>query len=61
MRFPEFTETTDKATILFFAVGSERDSDVMDELEDTYACLAKLTPVLRDGKKYIALEIPEGE
>lgn len=61
MRFPEITENGENVTVLYFAVESEKETDVMNELEDTYACFAKMTPVLRDGKKYIALEISEEE
>lgn len=61
MRFPEITENNENVTVLYFAVGNEKDADVMNELEDTYACFSKLTPVTRDGKKYIALEIADGE
>lgn len=61
MRFPEITENKENSTVLYFAVGDENFADVIAELEDEYACFPKLTPVMRDGKRYIALEIFDGE
>ncbi len=59
MLFPEFTENNEKNTVLYFAVGDEKEADIMNELEDTYACFSAMNPVTKDGRKYIALEIED--
>jgi hypothetical protein len=59
MLYPELTENNEKTTVLYFAVGDRKDADIMNELEDTYACFSAMKPVTKDGRKYIALEIED--
>jgi hypothetical protein len=59
MLYPELTENNEKTTVLYFAAGDRKDADIMNELEDTYACFSAMKPVTKDGRKYIALEIED--
>ncbi len=61
MLIPEFTENKEKTMLLYFPVGNEDTNKMLDELEKTYVCFEKMNTVLKDGKKYITLEIKDEE
>ena len=58
MLYPEFTENTDSAMLLYFA--SEGDEKKLgDEIEKIYVEYSRMSSVIKDGKKYIVLEIKD--
>lgn len=61
MLIPEFTENKEKTILLFFPVGNEDINKIYNELEKTYVCFEKMNQVIKDGKKYVVLEINDEE
>ncbi|MBQ7637373.1 MAG: hypothetical protein IJS90_00555 [Clostridia bacterium] len=56
---PEFTENGEKGVTLFFEAGNKNENELIKELENVYPCYSSVNVALKDGKKYIALEIDD--
>lgn len=56
---PEFSENIENGVVLYFSADGKNQAALMRELDTVYACAAKMGVVLKDGKKYIALEIED--
>ncbi len=61
MLIPEFSENKEKSMLLYFAADGANVTQMYDELEKTYVCFEKMNETVRDGKKYIVLEIADEE
>ena len=59
--FPEFTENTETAAILYFSAEGQSAAEVQNALEKTYPCFSSMRTVKKDGKPYVALEIETGD
>lgn len=61
MLIPEFSENKEKSVLLFFPVENKDINSVYNELEKTYVCFEKMSQTIKDGKKYVVLEIKDSE
>lgn len=57
--FPEFTENNENGVTLFFAADNKNENELIKELENVYPCLSAVEVVIKNGKKYIAVEIDD--
>ena len=57
---PEFTENKDDAVVLYFSAEGKDEAALCRELESVYVCCSKMGRVVRNGKRYIAVEIADG-
>jgi len=57
--YPDFTENSEKSVTLFFALDNKNENELIKELESVYCCYSSVGTVIKDGKKYIALEIED--
>ena len=61
MLIPAFSENKDSSILLYFEAEGADITKVYNELEKTYVCFEKMTQTLKDGKKYVVLEINDSE
>lgn len=61
MLIPEFSENTDSSMLLYFSAEGADVSKIYGELEKTYVCFEKMNTTLKDGKKYVVLEVKNEE
>ncbi len=61
MLIPEFSENKEKSMLLYFSAEGKNVREMYDELEKTYVCFEKMNEALKDGKKYVVLEIADEE
>ena len=61
MLIPEFSENKDNSMLLYFSAEGKDLNKIYDELEKTYVCFEKMSQTLKDGKKYVVLEIKDEE
>ena len=59
--FPDFTENTETAAILYFSAEGQNAAELQKALENTYPCFSSMRTVNKDGKPYVALEIETGD
>ena len=57
--YPEFTENKESSVVLYFPLEGKNEREFLATLETFYACCTSVGVVLRDGKKYAALEIED--
>ena len=57
MLIPAFSENKDNLMLLFFEADGKDINKMYDELEKTYVCFEKMNQTLKDGKRYVVLEI----
>ena len=58
---PAFTENKEKSVVLFFPLEGKNERETIAALETVYACCTSVGVVVRDGQKYVALEIEDDE
>lgn len=56
---PEFSENTENATLLYFNADNTDARKLGDEIEKTYVCFSKMSQTLKDGHKYVVVEIED--
>lgn len=56
---PEFSENKEKSMLLYFNADNADTKALCDEIEKTYVCFTKMTQTLKDGHKYIVLEMAD--
>ncbi len=61
MLIPEFSENKDNSVLLYFSAEGEDINKMYNELEKTYVCFEKMNQTIKDGKKYVVLEIKDEE
>lgn len=61
MLIPEFSENLEKSIVLFFNADNADTKKLCDEIERTYVCFTKMNTVLKDGHKYVAVEMDSDE
>ena len=61
MLIPVFTENKDKSMLLYFEADGMDATRMYNELEKTYVCFETMKQTVKDGKKYIVLEIRDEE
>lgn len=61
MLIPEFSENKDNSMLLYFNADGADINKMYNELEKTYVCFEKMNQTLKDGKKYVVLEINNEE
>lgn len=61
MLIPEFSEDKDQSMLLYFPVDGSDISSMYNELEKTYVCFEKMSETIKNGKKYVVLEIVNEE
>lgn len=59
MLIPDFSENKDSSIFLYFCAEGENENEMYRELEKTYVCFEKMSKTLKDGKKYVVLEIKD--
>lgn len=59
MLLPEFSENTEKTMLLYFNADGRDTNRLGDEIEKTYVCYNKMTVTVRDGHKYVVIEIED--
>lgn len=59
MLFPEFSENKEDTMILYFPIEGGDIRKIQDELEKTYVCFEKMGTAVKDGKKYVTMEIKD--
>ena len=57
---PEFSENKDDAVVLYFSAEGADEAALRREIEAAYVCFSKMGRVVRNGKRYIAVEIADG-
>ena len=61
MLIPAFSENKDSSILLYFEVEGADITKIYNELEKTYVCFEKMNQTIKDGKKYVVLEINDSE
>ena len=61
MLIPEFSENKDSSMLLYFEAEGADITKMYNELEKTYVCFEKMNQTIKDGKKYVVLEINNDE
>ena len=61
MLIPVFSENKEKSMLLYFEAEGMDISKMYNELEKTYVCFEKMNQTVKDGKKYVVLEIKDEE
>lgn len=61
MLIPDFSENKDNLMLLYFSAEGEDINKMYNELEKTYVCFEKMNQTIKDGKKYVVLEIKDEE
>lgn len=59
MILPEFTENTEKSALLYFNADNTDASKLCDEIEKTYYCFSSMKQTLKDGHKYVVIEVED--
>ena len=59
MLIPAFSENKESSMLLYFDADGADIAKMYNELEKTYVCFEKMNQTLKDGKKYIVLEIKD--
>ena len=59
MLIPEFSENTEKTMLLYFNADGKDTKALGDEIEKMYVCFTKMNVTVRDGHKYVVLEIED--
>lgn len=61
MLIPAFSENTDNAMLLYFEADGKDTKALGDEIEKTYVCYSKMNVAVKDGHKYVVIEIENEE
>lgn len=61
MLIPEFSENTEKTMLLYFNADNADANKICDELEKTYVCFTQMKQTIKDGHKYVVLEMADEE
>ena len=61
MLIPDFSENKDNSMLLYFDAEGKDINSMYTELEKTYVCFEKMNQTLKDGKKYVVLEVKNDE
>ncbi|MBR3767798.1 MAG: hypothetical protein IKL10_06120 [Clostridia bacterium] len=61
MLIPEFSKDKDRSMLLYFPVDGADINAMYNELEKTYVCFEKMSETIKNGKKYVVLEIVNEE
>ena len=61
MLIPAFSENKDSSILLYFEAEGADITKMYNELEKTYVCFEKMNQTIKDGKKYVVLEINDSE
>lgn len=56
---PEFSENSEKSMLLYFNADNKDVKALCDDIEKTYVCFTKMTQTLKDGHKYVVLEVAD--
>ena len=59
MLLPEFSENTEKSMLLYFNADGADTKTLGDEIEKMYVCYNKMTVTIRDGHRYVVIEIED--
>ena len=57
MLLPDFTEETEKETVLYFRTKGKDPATVLKEAESVYACVSRAGTAEKNGETYVALAI----
>lgn len=57
MLIPAFSENKDNLMLLYFEADGKDINSMYNELERTYVCFEKMNQTLKNGKRYVILEI----
>ena len=61
MLIPDFSENKDNSMLLYFDAQGKDINSMYNELEKTYVCFEKMNQAIKDGKKYVVLEVKNDE
>lgn len=61
MLIPEFSENTEKTMLLYFNADGKDTKTLEDDIEKTYVCYNKMNVTVKDGHKYVVIEIDDEE
>lgn len=56
---PDFSENKDNAVVLYFGTEGRDEAALRRQIESSYVCFNKMGGVVRNGKRYIAVEIED--
>ncbi len=56
---PEFSENTDRSMLLYFNADGKDANALCNEIERVYVCYNKMTVGMKDGHKYVIVEIAD--
>ena len=56
---PEFSENKENAVVLYFSTDGAEETALRRQIESTYVCCSKMGSVIKNGKRYIAVEIDD--
>ena len=56
---PEFSENKDNAVVLYFSTEGANEAALRQKIEADYVCFSKMGSVVKNGKRYIAVEIED--
>ena len=56
---PEFSENKERSVLLYFNADNTDERKLCDDIEKTYVCFSKMSRALKDGHKYVVVEIDD--
>ena len=56
---PEFSENKENAVVLYFSTDGADEAALRRQIESTYVCCSRMGSVVKNGKRYLAVEIED--
>lgn len=56
---PEFSENKDNAVVLYFSAEGADEAALCRRIESAYVCCGRMGRVVKNGRRYIAVEIED--
>ena len=56
---PAFSENKDEAVLLYFSTEGTDEQTLRRQIESTYVCFSKMGTVMKNGRRYLVVEIDD--
>ena len=56
---PAFSENKDDAVLLYFPTEGTDEQALRRQIESTYVCFSKMGTVMKNGRRYLVIEIDD--